>query len=162
MNDLGLFVGEVADGFVFVFLFVIKFVGFDAPFFFVPAHKVSGFIEAVWVFYVAKGADEAELLFAQGGVGLRDAGISGTATTLVDRQMEVYKKLPYPYLKLSAATVPGATDLYRTSPPANVAVAPATLVASTVTSAGGVTTGAVVSFTVMACRSNRLSRMARC
>ena len=59
-------------------------------------------------------------VFTSSMISLRDAGISGTAQTLVERQMEVYKKLPYASLKLSTATVPGGTDIYNTSPPATV------------------------------------------
>ena len=61
-------------------------------------------------------------VFASSMVSLRDAGISGTAQTLVERQMEAYKTLPYPSLKLSAATAPGGSDIYVTSPPSIVGV----------------------------------------
>jgi hypothetical protein len=59
-------------------------------------------------------------VFTSSMISLRDAGISGTAQTLVERQMEVYKKLPYPALRLSAATIPTAPDIYVTSPPSTV------------------------------------------
>jgi hypothetical protein len=59
-------------------------------------------------------------VFASSMISLRNAGISGTAQTLVERQMEVYKTLPYPSLRLSAETVPGGSDVYVTSPPATV------------------------------------------
>ena len=75
-------------------------------------------------------------VFTSSMVSLRDAGISGTAQTLVERQMEVYKKLPYASLKLSAATVPPVTDMYRTSPPATVSV-PFTLVTGGTIAAAG-------------------------
>ena len=78
-------------------------------------------------------------VFTSSMVSLRDAGISGTAQTLVERQMEVYKKLPYPSLKLSAATVPALTDMYTTNPPPTVS-APFTLVT------GGTTAAAACSF----------------
>jgi len=66
-------------------------------------------------------------VFTSSMISLRDAGISGTAQTLVERQMEVYKKLPYASLKLSNSTVPSGSDIYYTSPPSTVS-APFTLV----------------------------------
>jgi len=59
-------------------------------------------------------------VFASSMISLRNAGISGTAQTLVERQMEAYKTLPYPGLMLSTATIPGNSDVYVTSPPTTV------------------------------------------
>jgi len=78
-------------------------------------------------------------VFTSSMISLRDAGISGTAQTLIERQMEVYKKLPFSSLKLSAVTVPPTTDAYRTNPPATVG-APFTLIT------GGTITAAACSF----------------
>lgn len=78
-------------------------------------------------------------VFTSSMISLRDAGISGTAQTLIERQMEVYKTLPYTSLKLSVVTVPATTDMYRTSPPATVGT-PFTLVT------GGTTAASACSF----------------
>jgi Tfp pilus assembly protein PilV len=72
-------------------------------------------------------------VFASSMISLRNAGISGTAQTLVERQMEVYKTLPYPSLRLSAATVPGGSDVYVTSPPATVSTGFANVTAGATT-----------------------------
>jgi len=74
-------------------------------------------------------------VFTSSMISLRDAGISGTAQTLVERQMEAYKKLPYSALKLSAVTVPASSDMYRTSPPGTIGT-PFTLVTGGTTAAG--------------------------
>jgi hypothetical protein len=70
--------------------------------------------------FVAVAVGALMSVFTSGMISLRDTGISGTAQTLVERQMEVYKKLPYDSLKLSGATQPAVTDVYFTSPPATV------------------------------------------
>src|SRR5262245_11499481 len=59
-------------------------------------------------------------IFASSMISLRNAGISGTAQTLVERQREVYWNPPCPALKLSAATAPGGSDVYQTSPPSTI------------------------------------------
>jgi hypothetical protein len=59
-------------------------------------------------------------VFTSSMVSLRNAGVMGTAQTLVERQMEVYKKLPYSSLKLSSTTQPATSDVYFTSPPPTV------------------------------------------
>jgi putative alpha-1,2-mannosidase len=62
-------------------------------------------------------------VFSSSMISLRTAGISGTAQTLVERQMEVYKTVPYASLKLSSATIPASTTSYYTSAPPVVGTA---------------------------------------
>jgi Tfp pilus assembly protein PilV len=53
-------------------------------------------------------------------LSLRHSSIEGNALTLVDKQMEVYRTLPYAQIARNAATLPLASDLYATSPPNNL------------------------------------------
>jgi hypothetical protein len=48
-------------------------------------------------------------------LSLRHAGIEGTATTLVDRQLELYNTLPYASIALDASTIPSGSDKYVTA-----------------------------------------------
>lgn len=59
-------------------------------------------------------------VFASSMISLRDAGISGTAHNLAERQMEVYKKVPFTLLNLSAATIPAVSDPYFTTRPSTI------------------------------------------
>jgi type II secretory pathway pseudopilin PulG len=55
-------------------------------------------------------------LYASNVISLRRTSIEGTALTLVDRQMEAYKTLPYAMVRLNTATIPSATtDPYKTA-----------------------------------------------
>lgn len=53
-------------------------------------------------------------------LSLRHASVEGNALTLVDKQMEQLKTVSYASIKLSSGTIPGAGDLYVTSPPSNL------------------------------------------
>ena len=55
-------------------------------------------------------------VFASSILSLRHASIEGNALTLVDRQIEVLKTLPYAGIRLSAGTIPSGSDPYVTSP----------------------------------------------
>jgi hypothetical protein len=59
-------------------------------------------------------------VFAADVFSLRHASIEGNATAIADDQMEGLKTLPYSSLKLNTATMPGAGDLYVSSPPTNL------------------------------------------
>jgi len=72
--------------------------------------------------FIAVAVGALMSVFASSMISLRNAGISGTAQTLVERQMEVYKTLPYPSLRLSAETIPDGSDVYVTRPPATVSM----------------------------------------
>ena len=53
-------------------------------------------------------------------LSLRHSSIEGNALTLVDKQMEVYKTLPYSQIALNLSTLPSPSDPYATSPPSNL------------------------------------------
>jgi hypothetical protein len=55
-------------------------------------------------------------MYASNLVSLRHASTEGTALTLVERQMEAYKAMPYASIRLNQSTVPSpSTDPYRTA-----------------------------------------------
>lgn len=51
-------------------------------------------------------------------LSLRNTSIEGNALTLVDKQMELFKTLPYAEIKITSP--PGGGDPYVTSPPSNL------------------------------------------
>ena len=53
-------------------------------------------------------------------LSMRHTSIEGNALTLVDKQMEVFKTLPYAQIALDSTTAPSSSDLYATSPPSNL------------------------------------------
>jgi len=59
-------------------------------------------------------------VYASGVLSIRHASIEGNALTVVEKQMEVFKTLPYASLKLDSATIPAASDPYVSSPPSNL------------------------------------------
>lgn len=68
---------------------------------------------AMMVLAIAVGA--LMTAYASSLISLRHASITGTALTLADAQMEVYKTVSYSNVRLDASTIPGAGDLYVTS-----------------------------------------------
>lgn len=54
-------------------------------------------------------------VFASTQISLRNAGIEGTALTLTESQIEVYKTMSYAEMAISSATIPGSTDVYVTA-----------------------------------------------
>lgn len=80
-------------------------------------------------------------MYASNIISLRHVSIEGTALTLVDRQMEVYKTLPYASIALDSSTIPSATtDPYKTAHSSD----------ATIPSATGQVTGGTVSSTICA------------
>lgn len=66
-------------------------------------------------------------LYTSNIMSLRNVSIEGTALTLVDRQMEVYKTLPYAEIRLDTSTVPAGTiDPYKTANASDATIPPAT------------------------------------
>jgi hypothetical protein len=59
-------------------------------------------------------------IYASGVLSLRHSSIEGNALTLVEKQMEVFKTLPYASLQLNSATIPAGSDPYVSSPPSNL------------------------------------------
>ena len=68
-------------------------------------------------------------------LSMRHTSIEGNALTLVDRQMEVFKTLPFVQIALDSTTAPSSSDLYATSPPNNLTAAQRSTIS------GGQTTG---------------------
>lgn len=54
-------------------------------------------------------------LFASSQISLRNAGIEGTALTLAESQIEVYKTMAYDDMMIDSSTLPGSTDPYVTA-----------------------------------------------
>lgn len=54
-------------------------------------------------------------VFASTQISLRNAGIEGTALTLAESQIEVYKTMAYAEMAISSATIPGGSDSYVTA-----------------------------------------------
>jgi type II secretory pathway pseudopilin PulG len=54
-------------------------------------------------------------LYASTVVTMRHASTEGNALTLADRQIEVYKTLPYAEIMLSSSTIPSGSDPYVTA-----------------------------------------------
>jgi type II secretory pathway pseudopilin PulG len=54
-------------------------------------------------------------VFASTQMSLRNAGIEGTALTLAESQIEVYKTMAYADMKISGATIPSSGDPYTTA-----------------------------------------------
>lgn len=54
-------------------------------------------------------------VFASTQVSLRNAGIEGTALTLAESQIEVFKTMAYPEMVISSATIPASGDPYTTA-----------------------------------------------
>jgi type II secretory pathway pseudopilin PulG len=78
---------------------------------------------AMSVLAIAIGALLA--VFASSMLSLRRATIQGTALTLADRQIEVYKTLLYADIRLDAATMPvSGTDPYNTANAADATIPP--------------------------------------
>ena len=53
--------------------------------------------------------------YASSAISLRHQATEGTATTLVDRQIELYNTLPYSSIALDATTIPSGSDPYVTA-----------------------------------------------
>jgi hypothetical protein len=56
-------------------------------------------------------------------LSVRHTSIEGNALTLVDKQMEIFRTLPYASIALSTGSVPAASDVYATAPPKNLSAA---------------------------------------
>jgi len=65
--------------------------------------------------FLAVGVGALMSLYASTVVTMRHASTEGTALTLAERQIEVYKTLPYDKIKLSSTTIPGGSDPYVTA-----------------------------------------------
>src|SRR5262245_5467162 len=65
---------------------------------------------------------------------LQNSGIQGTATTLVDRQIELYNTLSYAAISLDSSTIPTGSDPYVTAHSSD----------TTIPSSTGLVTGATV------------------
>jgi Tfp pilus assembly protein PilV len=75
---------------------------------------------AMTILAVAIGAFMS--LYAASAMSLRRASVSGSALTLVERQMESYRSLVYDDLAVSSATIPAAGTTYFTVRPTAVPV----------------------------------------
>src|SRR4051812_35086536 len=56
-------------------------------------------------------------------LSLRHTSIEGNALTLVDKQLEIYRAVPYASIALSSASIPSASDIYATGSPSNLTAA---------------------------------------
>jgi Tfp pilus assembly protein PilV len=65
-------------------------------------------------------------VFASTQISLRNAGIEGTALTLAESQIEVFKTMPYDDMKISASTLPGGGDPYVTANASDSTIPPST------------------------------------
>jgi type II secretory pathway pseudopilin PulG len=54
-------------------------------------------------------------VFASTQISLRNTGIEGTALTLAESQIEVYKTMAYADMEISSVTIPGSGDVYVTA-----------------------------------------------
>lgn len=54
-------------------------------------------------------------VFASTQISLRNTGIEGTALTLAESQIEVYKTMGYDDMVISSSTIPGSGDPYSTA-----------------------------------------------
>jgi hypothetical protein len=54
-------------------------------------------------------------LYASTQVTMRHQSIEGNATTLADKQIEMFKTLPYSSIQLDSSTIPGGSDAYVTA-----------------------------------------------
>jgi type II secretory pathway pseudopilin PulG len=68
---------------------------------------------AMTVLTIAVGA--MMTAYASSLVSLRHSGVTGTALTLADAQIEVYKTVSYTNVRLDASTIPGGSDKYVTA-----------------------------------------------
>jgi hypothetical protein len=58
-------------------------------------------------------------IYGSTAVSLRHTSVQGNAHTLVDKQMETFKTLPYSGLAINTSTIP-TSDPYVTNPPSNL------------------------------------------
>jgi type II secretory pathway pseudopilin PulG len=69
-------------------------------------------------------------------LSLRHTSIEGNALTVVDKQLEIFRTLPYGSIALDSSTIPSASDVYATSPPNNLSAAQKSSITSGQTTGG--------------------------
>jgi Tfp pilus assembly protein PilV len=72
------------------------------------------------MFFLAVAVGALLSVYASTQISLRHASIEGNALTMVDKQMEALKTVPFASIKLNASTLPASSDQYVTAPPSNL------------------------------------------
>jgi Tfp pilus assembly protein PilV len=106
------------------------------------------------MFFLAVAVGALISVYASTQISLRHASIEGNALTMVDKQMESLKTVPFASIKLDASTLPASSDLYVTSPPSNLTSSQASSITG-----GQVTGGSFAATQTVTGPDNRIYRV---
>lgn len=119
-----------------------------------PAEEGQGLIELmIAMFILAVALSAIFALMVSGALSLRRAGEKGTALTLAEEQMEIYRTVDYADIRLSATALVTVPSEYTSNAPTSSTTACASTVGPTGTPAGCLVVDTVLGATKTSCTS---------